>query len=387
MAGSIYTYALIKALYDEGREYIDSFWPFAVEVIPSNQSVTSIVVQRNVSRRFELEIPLHVIEIILARAIKRDYLRRVGHKPTGSIKYRITKAGLSYSTNLETEKEVERRINALLKSMRKFFEEKSVSIDFDLIREILLNFLHKNIDFLIERINPSLSPVRVDSQKLKDYDRYLFEYVKLVEKQEPDTYRTMQDMVMGSIISILLYVKNPEDIATISTKKFSHCQVFLDTNFVFSILGLDTEEFNEPARELLNLLKRNDTDLKVFSFTVDEISRVINFYSRESYRYPSNIRVSTLYSTLKGRGWSKTDAREFIINLEQILQKQGITIEWMRDINLNNYTPDEGLRDTIKKYKPAQGPFHQNHDLAAIKKIYELREKTMRRIEDSKAFF
>jgi hypothetical protein len=43
---SIYTYALIKALYDEGEDYIDSFWPIVVKTIPSNQSVTSSFIQR-----------------------------------------------------------------------------------------------------------------------------------------------------------------------------------------------------------------------------------------------------------------------------------------------------------------------------------------------------
>lgn len=46
MVGSIYTYALIKALYDEGQDYLDSFWPFVVEAIPSNKSVTPRFIQK-----------------------------------------------------------------------------------------------------------------------------------------------------------------------------------------------------------------------------------------------------------------------------------------------------------------------------------------------------
>lgn len=387
MVGSIYTYALIKALYDEGRDYVDSFWPFAVRVIPSRKPVAPSLIQKNLRKRFNLEVPLHVLEIVLARAKRRNYIRQERDEPTGNVKYGLTKAGLNYSTKLETDKEVDRRINALLESIRKFFEKESISLSLNQIRGLLLYFLQRNIDLLVERINPSVSLDVQRPSEFEGYDRYLLMYIKSADQQEPDNYRTLQDMVMGSIISVLLHVEKPEEITEIRTRKFSHCQVFLDTNFVFSILGLHTKEFNEPAKELLDLLERYDFDLKVFSFTVDEISRVINSYHRESYRYPTNIRVNTLYSNLKRKGWSKTDAREFIINIEQILQQQGITIEWMKDIDLNSYTPDEGLRDTMRKYKPDQGVFHQNHDLAAIAKIKELREKPMRRIEDSKAFF
>lgn len=71
--GSIYTYALIKALYDEGEDYVDSFWPIVVRTIPSNQSVTPSFVQRNLRENCDLEIPLHVLDVILTRGKKRVF--------------------------------------------------------------------------------------------------------------------------------------------------------------------------------------------------------------------------------------------------------------------------------------------------------------------------
>jgi len=387
MVGSIYTYALIKALYDEGEDYIDSFWPIVVKTIPSNQSVTSSFVQTKLRESCNLEVPLHVLGVILTRAEGREYLQRWRERSTGATKYRLTSAGINYSAKLETDKEVERRINALLESMRQFFEGKGVSLSFDKIRESLLYFVHKNIDFLAEYIAPSTSLTKLTPPGFLGFDRYLLEYIESAKQQKPDDHKTLENIVFGSIISVLLYVDEPAEITTIRTKPFSYCQVFLDTNFVFSVLGLDRDEFNEPAKELFNLLKKHDFDLKVFGFTVDEICRVINSYSEESHRYPTSIRVNTLYSSLKAKGWSKTDAREFIINIEQTLQQKGITIEWIKDTDLGKYTPDEKLRDAIRRYKPDQNKFHRNHDLAAIAKIKELRKKTIRRIEDSGALF
>ena len=385
--GSIYTYALIKALYDEGEDYIDSFWPIVVKTIPSNQSVTSSFVQRKLRESCDLEAPLHVLEVILTRAERRKYLQHWTEPSTDITKYRLTSVGIDYSGKLETEKEVERRINALLESMRQFIEGKGVSLDLDKIRESLLYFVHKNIDFLAEYIAPSKTLIKLTPPEFLGFDRYLLEYIESAKVQKPDDYKTLENLVFGSIISVLLQVNKPEEITKIRDEPFSHCQVFLDTNFVFSLLGLHSDVFNEPAKELLNLLKEHNFDLKVFGFTVDEICRVINSYPEESYRYPASIQVDTLYSSLKAKGWSDMDARQFIINIEQILQQKGITIEWFKDIDLGKYKPDKTLTNVIRRYKPDQNPFHRNHDLAAIAKIKELRKKTIRRIEDSGVLF
>ena len=296
-------------------------------------------------------------------------------------------SGIDYSGKLETEKEVERRINALLEDMRQFFEGKGVSLDLDKIRESLLYFVHKNIDFLAECIAPSKTLTKLTPPEFLGFDKYLLEYIESAKRQKPDDYKTLENLVFGSIISVLLLANEPEEITKIRNEPFSHCQVFLDTNFVFSVLGLHRDVFNKPAGELFDLLKKHNFDLKAFGFTVDEICRVINSYPEESHRYPASVGVDTIYSSLKAKGWSNTDARQFIINIEQILQEKGIAIEWFKDIDLGKYTPDEELEDVIRRYKPNQNSFHRNHDLAAIAKIKELRKKTIRRIEDSGVLF
>lgn len=332
-------------------------------------------------------MPLHVLEVILARAERKDYIKHWRDRTKRITKYRITQNGLNYLNTLETDTEVERRINALLENIRKFFEEKGVILSIDKIHKLLLYFLNKNIDFLVECINPSISLSKLAPPKFKGLDRYLLEYIKYAENREPNNYKILEDLTFGSIVSVLLYVEEPKDLNKIRTTTFSHCEVFLDTNFIFSMLGLDRKEFNEPAVELLNLLKKYDFNLKVFSFTVDEICRVINAYCNEYSHYIPHVRVNTLHSELRSKGWSKTDAKEFIINIEQKLLQNGIEIKWIKGINLEEFKPNEELKNTIKKYKPDQGAFQRNHDLLAIAKIKEFREKTVRRIEDAKVLF
>jgi hypothetical protein len=135
-------------------------------------------------------------------------------------------------------------------------------------------------------------------------------------------------------------------------------------------------------------MKDDNLEIKVFSFTVDEICRVIRGYPEGSSRYPSTIGVNTLYSNLKRIGWTKSDVREFISNIEKSLNKEGIKIEWGSKIDLDNYTPpDQSWENSIRQYKPDQGDFSRNHDLAAIEMIQAKRPHRVRRIEESRAFF
>lgn len=222
----------------------------------------------------------------------------------------------------------------MLEDIKQFFSKNDVSLSHDKINSLILSFLSRNIEPFTEFLNPSSVVSELSISKLKGHENILIKYIKDVEHQKPQIYETLKDMILGSIISAILYVQEPSDMVEIGTKRFRHCQIFLDTNFVFYILDLHTPEFNEPAKELFNLLKEHDFNLKVFSFTIDEICKVINGYISESHRYPISIEVNTLYSSLKRKGWKKSNAKEFIINVEEILDKEGIKIEWETDKNI-----------------------------------------------------
>lgn len=383
----IYTYALIKSLYDQGEDYIDCFWPFAIKTFPSDKSVKSSSIQTNLREEFDLEMPLHVLGTVLKRARKKGYIEQYIEQEEK--RYKLTEKGLKYLDTLETDQQVERRIKALTEDIKEFFDEQNFYLSPDQIRDLILNFLHKNIEHLRDFINPYSSPSELVIPKLEGNENLLVDYIKAAEQQKPDKYDTLQDMVLGSIISVVLYTEEPSGMGAVSSKVLKHCQIFLDTNFVFSILDLHHgAEFNEPARELFRLLRKYRVNLKVFDFTIDEISRVVGGYLKESYRYPVTVPVDSIYSSLKRKGWTKTQTIQFIINLEDILNKEGVNILRGTNVNLKTYNPtNPELRSLMFKHKPAQDLLSQNHDLAVIEKIRELRGKPARRIGDSKAFF
>jgi len=378
----IYTYALIKSLYDEGEDYLDSFWPFAVRVMAPNELSDCAAVQNRLKADFHLEIPLHVLRTILHRAKRRGLVEQERKS------YRLTQHGVGYLDKLETEKEAERRVNALLQDIRGFLEQAGAPLSAEEIYGLLIRFLHKDIDFLIHCVNPAAALMPPETPGLEPRDTVLMEYMRHAEQEQPHNYATLEDLVRGSVISVVLYSKDPSDIATMGRKKFKGCTAYLDSNFLFSLLGFHSPEVCAAAQELMPLLRNARFDLRVFSFTLEEICRVIRRYPTELNYYPISIAVDSIYSQLKRRGWRATDAREFIISAEEVLRDKGVGIEWVKDVDLEAHDgTSQELQSLLSEYKPLQGVFSRNHDLMAIERVRQIRGKPIRRIENAKAVF
>lgn len=382
MENLVYTYALIKSLFDKGEDYLDSFLPLVLKSLERTKFLDIRSIQVNLKKRYSLEMPLHVIATVLSRSRRRKWVEQ-------RIKdYQLTDKGAQYVDKLETEREVNRRINALLDDLANYFELNKLTRNRDQIFGVLISFLNSNIKPLIEWINPSAT-ASLQITRAKAEENLLVEYLKEAEKQKPNEYQTLHDLILGSIISTILYTQRSTEMMELTQKRLRDCRIFLDTNFVFAILELEPRpEVSQSARELLRLLRDSKCDVRVFDFTLDELSSVMLWYTSESHRYPTTIQIEGVCAKLKRDGWTNAKVYEFMANINDILEKQGIRVETEPDINLKTYNPKKGeMRSLIRIYKPEQALLPQNHDLAAIEKIQQFRGSSMRQIENCRALF
>ena len=377
----ICTYSLVKTLYEQGKDYIDSFWPLVLKVIPKDKTPLNLAsIQKELKENFTLDIPEHSLKTIITRAKKKGYMVQQKRQ------FRLTDQGNEYLDSLELESEVERRINELLEDIKNYLNEQlRLSLTLNDTYDIVLSFLRGNIDSLVEFFNPysSIIQLTISRPKIDKYDNVLVNYFEIAKQRKPDLYRTLTDVIYGSVIST---AASNRDIAEIN-KKFEHTQIFLDSNYLFSILDLHFPEFNKPANELFNLLKLYRFELRVFDFTIDEMVGVLRNYFIEQHLYIPGVRVSSIYSNLKSRGLTIEDVREIIAKIESKILELGIKIEPTR-IDLKDYkSPNEEYRSKLSQYKPCQNLRSQNHDIAAVEKIREIRRLLKREIESSKALF
>jgi hypothetical protein len=76
-----------------------------------------------------------------------------------------------------------------------------------------------------------------------------------------------------------------------------------------------------------------------------------------------------------------------IARLEEKINQEGVMVH-TTTVKLRDYEPRDGeLRARLVKYKPLQGDRGQNHDLAAIEKVQELRRGQVRQLENAGALF
>ena len=377
----IYTYSLVKTLYEQGKDYIDSFWPFVLKVMPRDKTTLNLsTIQKGIRDNSGLDIPQYSLKSIITRAKRKGYMTQKKGR------FWLTAKGDNYLDALEPESAVERRINELLEDIRNYLNEQlGLSLTLSGSYDIVLSFIHENIDSLLEFCNPDSSIIALGLSRRSDsrYDSVLVSYFQIADQRKSGHYQTLTDIVYGSVIST---AASKRDIAGVN-KKFAHTKIFLDSNYLFSILDFHFPEFGKPAKELLVLLKFYKFEVRAFDFTLDEMVRVLRGYSREQDLFVPDVRVNSIFSSLKNQGLTTEDVREFITKIEDKIWELGVKIE-PTAVELGDYKPPKDeYRAKLSHYKPDQGLYAQNHDLAAIEKIREIRKAPKREIESSRALF
>jgi len=375
MEDLILTYAFLKALYDKNKNYLDSFCPFVLNALHiKNKVLTVDQIQDFIKNHYRISIPLHTLDSILTRAKRKNYIVSANKENI------LTDPGRQYFDSLETERDVERRINELLKDLKEYLKNKLLK-DSEILN-LLLQFVNKNIEPLLCFCSNDLNINSLySSSNRTKYGDELIGYFQSVEKSKPKIWETLKDIIYGSLISL---APNMIDI-TEEKRKFSKLKIFIDSNFLFSIFELDPVEISKPITELFNLLKNNNFEIKIFDFTVDEVIGVLKGYINNQNNYIEGIKVNSIYSILKNKKWTSQDVYIFIQNLYKNIKNCGIEIS-NTDIDLKNYLPKEEYVYNLRNYKSFT-EYNYIHDLAVIEMIKKIRGESKWKIENSVAIF
>lgn len=400
----VYTYALLTTLKEEGRDFIDVFCPFVLKAIEPGKLVDIEEIRANFTKNFGLKvgIPKSALMTILKRAKRQGYIelgKKIGedeikdqsHTRNGLTLYKLQKKGISYAQRIDNTDEIENKIDALYENISLFFKnKKDISLTRRQANDMLLTFIQKNINALGQFMHKNESVFNRLLEVSRTNEKYLLEYIKFIKARNDEYYITLREMLYGSVISTVLYDEEA-DLAEVGTKKLRPCKVYLDTNFLFSVLGMHSSEESKSARELFDLLRKERFDVRVFDFTVYEMRRVMSgylLYLRNKDRIPFSGTSLGLYGALEDKKWTPEKARQFINNAENFLAKEGLTVERITPQTLSDYQTD--LKDVeylLEETKPLQSRRSREHDLNAILIIRKRRGKKVWKIEDSRAFF
>lgn len=381
----LHTYALIKALFDQSKDYFDALCPLVLGVLEEQAFSDLTTIQERLKAKHGIDVPLYVIKTACGRAKIRGFAEQENNARS----FKIVQAGRDYLNTLEPAADVQRRTNAFLTSLIAFFGSKGTTLTQQEAQKIVEAFIQDNLDGVIDFINPKLSTEARDNTLDRKDGALIVEFVQEIQHSKPEEYREFTELVLGSILASLLAAESSATIVEAGERKIKRAEIFFDTNIMFSLIGYHGDESNTAAKELFELLKSFNFPLKVFDFTVDEMCRVVNGYISNRHRFPRELPVDHIYSVLRKMNWGASDVSDFIGNVEDKIEALGIEIQ-TTDVNLADYhSPNnEALRSRIAATKPNDNRgLSTSHDLAAVDKIRDLRKRSVRRIEDADAFF
>jgi len=377
---SLYTYSFIKTLYDKNRDYLDSFSPLIYNVIPQDISVSVKKIQEDVSKKYDLKFPTHLIKTVLTKGHRQKILE------SNKGKYHLTKKGVSLVTSIEDTTDVERRINALGTDLVSFFQAKGIQKTRGGVADLLQSFIDRNLCFLVDLLGTN-GDEEIAQISRKD-EVILLDYIHDAMESKPEHYNTLKELIYGSIISGLIHVRSTTELIEYDQSTFKNARIYLDSNIVFSAFGFHTKEIADSAIELLDLIKQAGLELWVFEFTVDEMCGVIKSYGGEQHKFIKGIKIDSILSNFKQRGLGISDSNEMIGSIENLLDGLEVTIDPTPEVNLKDYTSEnEHLRGKIGANKVEKSLANINHDLAVIDHIRAYRGRSVRRVEDPKAIF
>lgn len=313
-----------------------------------------------------------------------DRLRDISYLDLVDESFSLTLIGQELHSKLETESSVKQRLDSLFEDIRNHFKvNNKMDLSIGEIRDMVLYFTSKNIRPLIQFYRTQ-DYYPTDYVMKSNLDSMFCDYViQKVRERDSVQSETLKEILIGSIISLTFKRELPIE----EKNSLKGIEIYLDTNFLFHILGYGYPDLTRPTRELFERLKKFGFKLKIFDFTFEEAKGAIgDCISKYENIYIDNIRVNSICYYFKSAGKTLHDIRLIINNLEEIIKRNNISIEHT-GINLIDYVIENDLILSLQELKFERPRNSILHDIAAIKKIKEIRGQNINKIEESKSIF
>ena len=335
------SFALLVAMDKNKYDKLSLYLPFVITHIFDDIHMTIDSLCTDIYKNEStLQIPNTIVRKIIKRFEKYFHTERTPNSYT----IILTEEGKEYKNNLKKNKdELEKDFQTLYENFPVYYHLKSGnSIEASDTKEII-EFIFSNHKFLTSNdleTYKSLSNSKVSDPIFLIFMNYIQDIQK--EKEDNQLYNTLIKIFYGNILHKHL----------IFDKKFEvfnkNLKLYLDTNFVISLLGLDHHNFSTPAKQLLDLIRsEKNLSLYISDFTLNEITNLLSSIDLN----PTILSVPySIESMLRKQGiCNNQDKGIFISDLKYKFEKMNILIE--NTNNFNDHPDFDNLYNMIQKHK------------------------------------
>lgn len=404
MNRTILSLALLKVHWSKGVDYIDCFLPILISTIIANDTKTIDIKEvslfkTDILKEYGLEIPSSALITILNRAKRREYF-----KVENGI-YHVNQDKINLDDNSKVRIEINRAYNYVIKEIQNFITKNApegVTFTEDEVSEGLLAFLKKHdADISFGAENLSILPKVESQEKLK----YLICWFVVENWQSnPTLVNYLRDISIGhAISSLILY-----DEFSPFKGKLENLDIYLDTPFILSLLGINGEQRTLLSEEILNQLKNDKANVYILQTTINEVLTILD-NCKSTLKKGNGISQSLSVRMCIENNIKVEDIEQLMADFSFKMEDLGISENQVPDYEDYDLVIDEeDLFDTIiesyekvnrgeKKTRTidkikASLPDHAERtirrDVKVLSGIYRFRKgKTPVSIKDSKAIF
>lgn len=197
-------------------------------------------------------------------------------------------------------------------------------------------------------------------------------------KKIPDVFDIIRRIYLGSIISSYLEYK--------TDKVEQDVELLFDTNFIISLLDLNTPESTHTCNKLIEVCKNLGYKFTILVDTIDEIKNLI-IKKAENFSYTilsKRINPEDIYNACERRNLNKNDLERIVDNIENILKEYGINIIPYTE-KLKNQAKISLDYTNLKKVRTSH--YAALHDATALFYVREKRKKKIKEFEKVNCWF
>ena len=242
-----------------------------------------------------------------------------------------------------------------------------------------LNTIENNcIIKFIEKNRYSISKYLANSKIQNGHD-YIIE-AKFIENFRHNTgvFNLIKRIYLGSILTCYLDYQ-PTDVKM-------DVILLLDTNFIISLIDLNTPESTHTCNKLLEVCKKIGYNFRVLNDTIQEIKSLLNHKANnfDNAIILKYVNKEDIYNACERKNLSRTDLDRISDNIENTLIEFGINIIPYAD-SLRNKAKFSNEYRILKKFRNSDKA--ALHDAEAIIYVKEKRTKRIKEFEKVNCWF
>jgi hypothetical protein len=381
MNKTLLTTSIFSAIFDEEKkDYLDLIIPFAEYIFAKKYKKMDKISLEEVHSHLEKEfyfrnLPINVVHNIFVRLRKRDKLKK--EHGDHYLVYDFKDEEVDFNTK---KANVSNTLKNVVKNLRTFLiNDLDKSFSLQEVETCILSFVDNfgyDTYFSIDNCKNIPANKNQVSYSIGKYIRYLHNHNHIIEFNE------FMQIIEGFMITDAVYLQ-----VDIKNKKFfSNLTVYIDGPLLLRVLGLKSKFENLAAKQLIDLLKKFKTTIRVFSHTRDEVVRILTFYMHNKHK-----GLNDTIEYFDNNNYSVQEVFQYLNEIDKKIKNKGISIIERPDFSEKYTIDEEALNEKLVSNRPEylrDNLTAVETDINSVRSIHILRNgKNYQRFEECDYIF